>query len=410
MRADGHASNIGAMERCEVVVVGAGPTGALTALGLAQRGRDVVLLEAESEVPDSPRALAYFWHLLEGLDRLGILDDMEARGFRNSKFLNRVLETGVEAEVSLAPVAAISPYTYNVHLGQHEVVKIALEHLARQGSAKVLFGARAAKLEEHGDRVRVLAETDDGPLELEAQWVLGADGARSTVRHSVGTGFDGMTWRDRFVATDIRYPFDERGGLGNANMLLDPANGCVIARIDETGLYRWTWSEDATLPEDTVLERLPGRLAALGFGADDYEVVRFTPYRMHQRSVDQMRAGHVILLGDAAHATNPTGGLGLTCGIYDALALVEPLTAVLAGEESDAALDVWAEARLKVFNELASPMAAGMKRMVYDEPDLAKREAMVRGAPGDSGPDEALEKFRKAMSLGTGLPRHHRDL
>jgi len=88
-------------------VVGAGPTGALTALGLAQRGRDVVLLEAESEVPDSPRALAYFWHLLEGLDRLGILDDMEARGFRNSKFLNRVLETGVEAG-SAPPSPAIA--------------------------------------------------------------------------------------------------------------------------------------------------------------------------------------------------------------------------------------------------------------------------------------------------------------
>src|SRR4051794_35751531 len=110
MRARIESLRIRVMGRQNVVIVGAGPTGALLALGLAQRGVEVFLLESQSEVPASPRAMAYFWHVLDGLDRLGILDDVDAAGFRNDAFLNRVLESGLEGEVSLAPVSAVSPY------------------------------------------------------------------------------------------------------------------------------------------------------------------------------------------------------------------------------------------------------------------------------------------------------------
>jgi 3-(3-hydroxy-phenyl)propionate hydroxylase/6-hydroxy-3-succinoylpyridine 3-monooxygenase len=216
-----------------------------------------------------------------------------------------------------------------------------------------------------------------------------------------------MTWADRFVATDIRYPFDE-AGLGNANMLMDPRHGCVIARIDKD-LWRWTWSESAELPVETVQDRLPGRLAALGLPDLPYEVVLAQPYRMHQRAVSRMRAGRVLLAGDAAHATNPTGGLGLTSGMYDLFALLDPLDAVIRGGDG-ALLDAWAAERLRIFNEHASPMAIDSKHRVYDETDQAALERFVQGAAVPIAQDEAVRRLSTMTVLRSGFPRHHSSL
>jgi 3-(3-hydroxy-phenyl)propionate hydroxylase/6-hydroxy-3-succinoylpyridine 3-monooxygenase len=398
---------IDVMNSAEVVIVGAGPVGALTALGLAQRGHDVVVLEAEPAITRSPRAMVYYWHVLDGLDRLGVLSDMETAGLRNESFQQRVLSTGVRADIPLTLVAAISPYAFNIHLGQHEVVAIALRHLSRFPNARVVNGATVTAVRTEDDHALVEADGPDGVETWRAGWVVGADGARSAVRRTLGLSFDGVTWPDRFVATNIRYPFDEIGALAKANMVFDPANGAVIAQIDSTGLWRWTWSESVELPEEGVLERLPDRLAALGFGDAPFEVDSFTPYRMHQRMVDSMRTGRVLLAGDAAHATNPTGGFGLTSGIYDLLALIEPLSGVLRGDAQDTALDEWAQTRLRLFREFASPMASRIKELVYDTRDVPLLEGMVRSAGDMADPAAALGRLTGMTVLRSELPRHH---
>jgi len=397
------------MNTSDVIVAGAGPAGALAALGLAQRGLSVVLIEEQPEIVRSPRAMVYYWHVLDGLDRLGILDDMNAAGIRNRRFLQRVGPHGEQALVPLDPIREISAYDYNLHLGQHEVVRIALEHLSRYENATVVRGARVAAVD--ADDERVVARVDGGDVaEFSASWLIGADGARSAVRSAMGLSFDGTTWPDRFVATNLWYPFGEAGGLGMANMILDPEHGCVIAQIDATGLYRWTWSEPASLPEESVAERLPGRLAALGFGEHDYRVDGLTPYRMHQRSADTMKAGRVLLIGDAAHATNPTGGYGLTCGMYDVFALLDPLASVLRGRAEVAELDRWADERLRIFREHASPMASHIKHLVYDETDTALLRRFVETAADVSDPAAVLRRLTGMKVLASGVPTHHAEL
>ena len=391
----------------DVVVVGAGPVGALTALGLAQRGHDVLLLEATESPAVSPRAIVYYWHVLDGLDRLGVLADMDRAGFRNTAFRQRVLATGTEATISLEPISDITDRPWNVHLGQHEATRIALEHLDKLPRGELRRGAAVTGLTQDDDGATVEFVTDGEPATVRARWVVGTDGARSTVRRALGVSFDGTTWPDRFVATDLRYPFDG-AGFGNANMVMSPDDGCVIARIDDSGLWRWTWGEPAELPQESVPDRLPGRFAALGLPEHPYEVVTATPYRMHQRAAQQMRTARVLLAGDAAHATNPTGGIGLTSGMYDVFALLNPLDDVLRGG-SDSGLDAWADERRRIFLEHASPMASASKQMVYDERDLTRLEGMIRaaGAPVDRA--EAVRRLSGMTVLRSGLPRHHSD-
>jgi 2-polyprenyl-6-methoxyphenol hydroxylase-like FAD-dependent oxidoreductase len=107
-------------------------------------------------------------------------------------------------------------------------------------------------------------------------------------------------------------------------------------------------------------------LTAIIPGGGPYELERFAGYRLHQRSVERMRIGRALLAGDAAHATNPTGGFGLTGGLFDAFALIDTLSAVLLRGADPAALGRWEQQRLRVFNEIASPAATRMKHTVYD--------------------------------------------
>ena len=355
-----------------VLIAGAGPVGLITALGLARAGVEVTVLEAEPRIVESPRAAVYHWTVLEPFERLGILADVEARGLRKQDYAFRVFETGETIPYSIGAIADETPYAYNVHLGQHELAAIALEHLERLPGARVSFSARVTDLAHDRGGVTVAVATPDGPLELHAGWLIGADGGRSTVRRALGLSFEGFTWPERFVATNVRHDFD-RHGYALATFQIDHVHGAVIVKLDDTGLWRCTYSEDASLPEETVSERLPGHFAVLLPGDQGYELASHAPYKMHQRAADRFRVGRVLLAGDAAHVTNPTGGLGLTSGLFDAFALCEALAAVLLDGADEAVLDAWAEERRRLFLELASPAASELKRLIFSEADPERR-------------------------------------
>jgi 3-(3-hydroxy-phenyl)propionate hydroxylase/6-hydroxy-3-succinoylpyridine 3-monooxygenase len=388
------------MERDEgVLIAGAGPVGLITALGVAQRGMAVTVVEAEPHIIDSPRAMVYHWTVLEHLDRLGVLREAEEQGFRKQDYAYHVVETGEWISFDLEILASDTDYPYNVHLGQHELAAIALRHLERIPGTQVLFGARVTGLRQDATGVTATVATGDDERELRAAWMLGADGARSTVRTLLGLGFDGFTWPERFVATNVFYDF-EAHGYPRSVLQIDPVHGAIIAKIDERNLWRVTYSEPAALPEETAQDRLAEHYAALLPGDDPWELDRLTPYKMHQRSAESYRAGRVLLAGDAAHATNPTGGLGLTSGMFDSFALVEALSAVAVDGAGDGLLDEWAEERRRIFTEIASPQASENKRLIYSEADPERRRRdveMLRAGVAD--PDALRERLHFTRRL-----------
>ena len=367
-------------DKQDVIVVGGGPVGMLTALALAQTGAKVTVLEQEPHIVNSPRAAVYFPSTLLILEELGLLDELLEIGFVNRTFGTHLPEFGYSSVVVTEPIEGIK-YDYQLHAGQHDVARVAMEH-ARKLGVEVLFNHRVTAFEDREDGVTVTVEAPGGQKTFAAKWLVGADGARSTVRSLAGIEFAGFTWPERFVATNVKFDFSKLG-YEQANFVCDPVNMAVIAQLDRDGLWRCTYMEDALLPVESYEDRIHQRYEWFMRGSKDYEIVSSSPYMLHQRAGETLRKGHVVLVGDAAHATNPCGGLGLTSGVWTGMIAADLLGAVLRGEEDESILDRFSEERRRVFWEVVTPAASENKRMLQEtdpeqrQKDLAAVKALT---------------------------------
>ncbi|WP_338811338.1 FAD-dependent oxidoreductase (plasmid) [Agrobacterium leguminum] len=348
-----------------VVVVGAGPVGLMVALGLARKGIDVTVLEAEKSSSEAPRAAVYYPVSLDVLESLGLFDDIKAAGYTSTEFQFRVPEKKTVISLDSSVLNGAVKYPYNLHLGQHALSVIILEHLARLPNVDIRWNNRVVDIQQDGKQVSVEIETANGRIRLLTEWLVGTDGGRSTVRTLLGISFEGHTWPDRFVATNVRYDF-EKYGYAPINQVADPVNWAVIARLGQENLWRLTYGEDPNLSEEECLRRIPEHYAAILPDPRDFEIVAASPYRIHERCAVTFRAGHVLLAGDAAHVCNPCGGMGLTTGIIDAAVLCDALSAVISGTGSETLLDFYAAERRRVFLEVTTAIASNFKRALSE--------------------------------------------
>lgn len=348
-----------------IIIAGGGPTGLLTALGLARQGNRVTVLEAEEKPNESPRALVYHCSVLPHLRDWGILDDCVKAGFLRQDFAWRIYETGEMIRWSLSCLDGLVELPYALHLGQDKLSRVVLEHLKKHPKVEIRYGTSLTGCTEHDSGVTAQLMARGQPEDLEGDWLIGADGAGSFVRrHVLKMEFFGVTWPERYVATNLRVELDSLG-FSKTTMQVDPVYGSVICKIDPHDFWRVTFVEDPELPVETLEQRARGVLSKLLPEGVRYEIDAFSPYRMHQRVADRMRRGRIALVGDAAHVTNPTGGLGLTGGMFDCFALVEALGRVIHDGADDSVLDLYDSERRRNFIEIVSPRASNNLRALY---------------------------------------------
>lgn len=378
-----------------VVIVGAGPVGLVTALGLARRGIPVTVLERAVDVFRSPRAMGYHWGSLYILDDLGLLDDLLRAGFTSRGQSLVVKATRDVLDVSAAVLEGRVTFPFQLTLGQDRLAEVVLEHLSRYDSVDIRWDTELTSFEDTGTHVDVRTEGPGRAATLRASWLIGADGASSLVRRRVGFEFEGMTWPSAFVATNVQGDFLSLGFRVN-NWLVDPDFGAVICRITEDDLWRVALSVDADLPERDVNAAVASFLARVLPPDFEREVRARQKYRMHQRAATRMRKGRVVLVGDSAHATNPTSGFGLVGGLHDANVLVDALSHVLGGTAPEDVLDVYSRQRLAAFTNVSSPASVRSKQLVFDQPDVATIEARLAEMRAVVSDPEALFGFWQA--------------
>jgi 3-(3-hydroxy-phenyl)propionate hydroxylase len=376
------------MRQTEVLIVGAGPVGLLSALALAQRGIRVTVIEAEGQLNDSPRAIAYFAASLLALQDMGLLDEFDRMGARIHRFGVHVPEFNFHESISAELMQDVT-FGYWLNAGQDALGELARTHCEKLG-VKILFDHRLTGLEQTDREVIARISTPAGDTTLTAEWVIGADGARSAVRKLCGLKFEGHTWPNRFIATNLYCDFAALG-YEKANFICDPVYSGMIAVVNAEGLWRLTYQEDGELPIETFMERLPERYAHFIPAPSRYELKMANPYTLHQRCAERLREGRVFLAGDAAHATNPMGGLGLTTGLWTGLILADLLASVINRTTDIAILDRFSDERRRVFWEVTSPAASENKRMMEEKNRETRLKDMASVKQTASDPKHARE-------------------
>ena len=375
-----------------IVVVGAGPVGAVAALACAElgkaRGHRVTLLEAESRIDDSPRASTTQPPTLEILAELGLIEDYVAQGLvaRTFQFWDRPTLTLV-AEFDFARLRGRTAYPFVVQTEQHKLVRMALERLRRMDNATVVTGARVSRVSQDASSVKVATPE----AEYAADYVIGCDGGRSAVRKSLGVEFEGFTWPERFLVITTAFDFAAALGCCLRNYMAGPeewTNLFKVAGDDLQGRWRAVFNtrEDESDAEALADASVRARLGRIHVPERERHALHLNLYKVHQRVAQRFRVGRVFLCGDAAHVNNPIGGLGLNSGIHEAWHLARLLS------RDGADLDDYERVRRPLNIEYVQQQTIANKRRL-EERDPAKRAerfAELRAAADDAKRHEAF--------------------
>ena len=229
-----------------------------------------------------------------------------------------------------------------VNISQSEVEDLLEAGLGELG-VPVHRGHRLTKLVQDADGVSTTLETDAGAVTHRSSYLVGTDGAHSTVRHAAGIGFPGYTFDDRFLIADIRadlpmtnerhFHFDPPWNPGRQVLIHPQPDG--VWRID------WQVPPQTDVDAERTSGGLDGRIRAVIGDATAYELVWMTGYRFSQRLADTFRDRRVFLAGDAAHVMSPFGARGLNSGVADAENLAWKLAAVIRDVAPESLLDTY---------------------------------------------------------------------
>ena len=329
-----------------VLIAGGGAVGLMTALGLSARRIPSTVLEAGDGTQRSYRASTFHPATLDLLDRYGLAAPLIEAGTVARTVQYRDWREGLIAEMDLSVLAGATDHPFRVQKDQGALVEMLIGRLAADPDVRILHGHGVRSVEHGSGSAVALAESPDGPVRYRAAYLVGADGANSAVRRSAGIGFEGRTYADRYVTVFVRCLLEEAiDGLGPVAYVSDPVDWTVLLRAPE----HWRVLYPARADEDdaaAVSERsISARIEAIAGEGIRAEVEHARIYRVHMRVASSLRAGRVLLAGDAAHVNNPLGGMGLNGGLADADAL-----AVAISEDADpggdaSALDSYAESR-----------------------------------------------------------------
>jgi 2-polyprenyl-6-methoxyphenol hydroxylase-like FAD-dependent oxidoreductase len=196
----------------DVVIVGAGPVGLITSLNLVRQGIKVTLVDQFAEIIQSPRAMGYGPAAVVELERAGVAQECRDLGMEPSDYDYVIRWITIDNK----PIASLESSLLQggyppVVCGQHLVAAVILEHLSKYKEATILWSHKFVALEQDKDSVTAICETENGEVRIKGRYLVGADGARSTVRKEIGCTFDGFTYDKMVVATNVYYPFRENG-------------------------------------------------------------------------------------------------------------------------------------------------------------------------------------------------------
>jgi 2-polyprenyl-6-methoxyphenol hydroxylase-like FAD-dependent oxidoreductase len=330
----------------DVLVVGAGPTGLALAAQLRAQGIRFRIVDRSLDRVSESRALAIQPRTLEALAGFGVTDELVARGnpaMRIRMHLPRRIVALRLFDIGLTD----TPYPFLLFLSQAETEAVLSEHLAAR-NVMIERGTELTGLEVKDPYVVCRLRDSDGSQETaEARYVVGCDGAHSTVRTQAGIGFEGYAYPQTFLLADLEVDGLEPGAV---HTYMSGAGMLFFFPLGSPAGWRMLTMRPPDAPDAEVglplLQEITDRYT------DDRLTLRdptwMTDFRLHNRGAAHYRSGPCFLAGDAAHIHSPAGAQGMNTGIQDALNLGWKLALVCQGTAPEELLGTYETERAPV--------------------------------------------------------------
>jgi 3-(3-hydroxy-phenyl)propionate hydroxylase len=374
-----------------VAVVGAGPIGLVLAIQLRKHGVPCVLIDSEAQVSGGSRALALTKRSMEIIEQSNVaprfLEKADTWRSGRSFYQNRVVHN---LEIPYQPDDKFEPMTNLAQCMMEDILVTEAESLG----VDLRFQTLVTGLTTHNDGVDLTLDTPQGEYRLNAQWVVGCDGARSTVRRLMNLRYDGKSFESRFVIADIKMDLDEPVGR---RCYFEPPwlpGQTAIMHRAPLGVWRVDYAVPEHLSDEEALdpERLAGDVNAhlkyIGVNAP-WTFEWTTLYKPNALTLAKYNHGRVLFCGDAAHLLPVFGVRGMNTGVQDSINLGWKLAAVIKGQAVPEILDTYSTERVADARaicveaarstRMVAPPTRGHRVMQRAVLSLAKDQTWIRG-------------------------------
>lgn len=385
--------------KSEVVVVGAGPVGLVTALVLGRRGVQVSVLEACETSNPASRASTVHASTLELLDELDVAWEAVRQGNVIQHMQYRSRKDGPIADFDFNLIKDYTPFPMRLQIDQRNITATLRNRLEQLDNVEVRYNARAADVYQDDDGVDVAYEGRDGTATVRGQYVVAADGAHSAVRRSVGIDYVGSRYSSRYLSAFTTYSvLDAMPDLAPVTYISDAEEALSVIVLPDHTRVAFHLRGDEPGGAVEVQRRMHRFLPDI---EGDYPLKDLLEFTISRRTAATFRGGRVLLAGDSAHLNSPTGGMGMNSGVHDAYLLGKTLSSVLTGEVAAEALDGYAAARRAVAVAYVQKRAERNLMAVQqrDDPDVHGWADRMRGIAAD--PAASREFLLKASMFDT---------
>jgi 3-(3-hydroxy-phenyl)propionate hydroxylase len=345
-------------KQTDVLLVGLGPVGAALANLLGQQGVQVLVIDKATEIFAAPRAIALDNEALRVLQMCGLQEgDIDTVAIPEVRMHSP--HFGFYSRANTA--GSIDGHPKLVTFYQPQLEQVLRDRLAAHPSVEVALGVTLLGFEQHPEGVRArVCDTDGLQHEVQAQFIVGADGANSLVRNLLGLDFKGKTYAEDWLVVDARQvpqPID------HVEFICDPRRP-TPHMVAPGNRQRWEFKlqPGETRQQMEQPEMVKGLLAPWSQG-QDIDIERVAVYRFHARVADTFQVDRAFLVGDAAHITPPFVGQGLVAGLRDVANLGWKLAWVVQGRATPALLESYSRERQPHVREMIQ-LAQWMGRLV----------------------------------------------